>query len=69
MTAKQKIVMALAYAELTQAELARRLGMQPQLLNQRMATGRFTIDEWEKIAEAIGAKLDIAFVFEKGVRV
>jgi ribosome-binding protein aMBF1 (putative translation factor) len=66
MTANQLIEMALAYSGLSQADLARRLGWSPQLLNKRIKTGKFSIDEWEAIAEAMGAKFNIGFTFPDG---
>jgi hypothetical protein len=48
--------MALAYQGIPNAELARRLGWSPQLLNKRLSTGKFTVDEWEEIGKAIGAE-------------
>ena len=66
MTAKQLIEMALAYKGMSNSELARRLGWSPQLLNKRMNTGKFTLDEWAAIGEAIGAKAGVSFEFEDG---
>ena len=56
MEAKQIVEMALAYKGIPNAELARRLGWSPQLLNKRLSTGKFTVDEWEEIGKAIGAE-------------
>ena len=46
MTAKQVIEMAVVYAGISNSELARRLGWSPQLLNKRLNTGKFTVEEW-----------------------
>ena len=43
MTAKQIVEMGVAYAGITNSELARRLGWSPQLLNKRINTGKFTV--------------------------
>ena len=69
MTAKQLIEMGLAYSGITQAELARRLEWSPQLLNNRIKTGKFSIEEWEMIAEALEAKAKICFLFPDGKEV
>lgn len=69
MTAKKLIGMALAYKGMSNADLARSLGWSPQLLNKRLNTGKFTMDEWQTIAEAMGAKSEIHFVFDDGVTV
>ena len=66
MTARQIIEMGVAYAGITNSELARRLECSPQLLNKRMNTGKFTVDEWAKIAEALGASALIGFSFPDG---
>ena len=63
MTAKQIIEMAVAYSNITNSELARRLGWSPQLLNKRLNTGKLSVAEWEKVAEALGGKVKIRFVF------
>lgn len=66
MTARQIIEMGVAYAGITNSELARRLDWSPQLLNKRLNTGKFTVEEWEKIAAALGAAPRIGFVFPDG---
>lgn len=66
MTARQIIEMALAYCGLSNSELARRLGWSPQLLNKRLNTGKFSVEEWERIGEAIGAETKIVFRFPDG---
>lgn len=66
MTARQIIEMALAYAQITKADLAKRLDMSPQLLNKRLNTGKFSVDEWEQIGKAIGANCKVVFVFPDG---
>lgn len=66
MTARKIIEMGLAYAGVSNAELARRLGWSAQLLNKRMNTGKFSVEEWEQIAKAIGATATIGFAFPDG---
>lgn len=56
MTARQIIEMKLAYFGITNSELARRLGWSPQLLNKRLNTGKFTVEEWERIGKRSAAK-------------
>ena len=70
MTAKQKIGMALVYAGISQAELARRLEMSPQQLNQKINRGKLKLEDWELIGKAIGAKsAEVVFEFEDGKRI
>ena len=66
MTAKQIIEMAVAYCGISNAELARRLGWSPQLLNKRLNTGKFSVEEWDQLAQALGADARIGFVFPDG---
>lgn len=69
MTARQIVEMGVAYAGITNSELARRLGWSPQLLNKRLNTGKFSVEEWEKIATALGAKSRVGFVFSDGTKI
>lgn len=69
MTARKIIDMGTAYAGISKSELARRLGWSPQLLNNRVKTGKFTVEEWEEIAKALGAELRLGFVFPDGKEV
>ena len=67
MEARQLVEMALAYKGMSNAALARELGWSPQLLNKRLNTGKFTVEEWEKIGQAIGAETGvISFRFQDG---
>ena len=65
-TARQIIEMAVAYCGINNSELARRLEWSPQLLNKRLNTGKFTVDEWQRIANALGATAKIGFSFPDG---
>ena len=69
MTTKQIVEMGLAYAGINQAELARRLEWSPQLLNKRLNVGKFTPEEWNMVAKALGSEMKIAFVFPDGKEV
>lgn len=69
MTAKKIIDMASGYCGINNSELARRLGISPQLWAARLRTGKFSVEEWNKIAEAMGAEVKIGFVFPDGKEV
>lgn len=70
MDARQLVEMALAYKGMPNAELARRLEWSPQLLNKRLTTGKFTVEEWEKIGAAIGATPGVvSFKFPDGTTI
>ena len=47
---------------ITEAELARRTGQTPQNMNNKYKRDTSKISELEKIAEALGADLKIAFI-------
>ena len=69
MTMEQKISMALAYKGMSQAALARATGTTPSNFNQKFKRGTFTVEELEKIAEALGAKYFFGFEFEDGTKI
>ncbi len=69
MTVPQKIKMALAYKGMSEADLARAIGTSPSAFNQRMKTGKFSSEDMEKIAQAMGAQYFFGFKFEDGTQV
>jgi len=68
-TARQIVKMATGYCGIPNSELARRLGWSSQLLNKRLDTGKFTVEEWEEIGDALGAKARIVFRFPDGTEI
>lgn len=64
-----KIKLAETYAKVSESELARRIGMTPQALGQRIKTGKFTSAELDKIAEALGAEFACEFRFPDGTKI
>ena len=66
MTARQVIEMEVAYAGITNYELARWLDWSPQHLNKRLNSGKFSVEEWTQIGEALGAKARVGFDFPDG---
>ena len=69
MTLEQKISMALAYKQISQAALARMLGQTPSNFNQKMKRGTFSVEELVKIGEALGAKYFFGYEFEDGTKI
>lgn len=69
MNISMKIKMAETYSNMKEAELARRLGTSSQAFGQRMKTGKFSSEELENIAEALGCKFECHFVFPDGTEV
>lgn len=66
MTIEQKIKMALAYRDISQADLARSIGTSPQNFNLRMKRNTFTKEDLEQIAQALGCTWRAEFVFDDG---
>lgn len=66
MTLEQKIKMALAYSGISQAELARRIKTTPSNLNQKIKRNTLTMEDMEKIAEALGGLWKAEFIFPSG---
>lgn len=69
MTIEQKIKMALSYADISQAELARRIETTPSNLNQKVKRNTLTKEELEKIAEVLGGTWRAEFEFPDGTKI
>lgn len=69
MTVKQLIDMACAYSGMSKADLARNAGWSPQTLSNRVNTGKFSMEDWEKIGDALGASVKIVIEFPDGKRI
>lgn len=64
-----KIKLAETYAKMSEADLARRLGKTPQAFGQRMKTGKFSSNDLEAIAAALGAEVKVVFTFPDGTEI
>lgn len=69
MDISKKIKLAEAYADISEAELARRIGTTSQAFSQRMKTGKFSSADLDKIAKALGAEFICSFTFPDGTSV
>lgn len=69
MTLIQKIKMLIAYSGISEAELARRMDTSPSAFHQRLKTGRFTVEELERIAAAVGGSYVFEFRFPDGTTI
>lgn len=69
MTVEQKINMALAYKGISQAELARKVNITPANFNKRLKVGKFSQEELERIAEALGGSYVFGFEFPDGTKI
>lgn len=65
-TVQEQIKTALIHADITQKELAGKIGMSPQSFVNRLKTGKFTKEELEKIGSAMGAEYHSYFLFPDG---
>ncbi len=65
----KKIKLACTAADVSISELARRIGTTPQNLNQRLKVDKFTSEEIEKIAAALGCVFTVEFIFPDGTRI
>lgn len=63
------IKMATAYAGMSDSNLADKLGVSRQSYFQRMKTGKFTNDELERIASAIGARASFILTMSDGAKI
>lgn len=54
-------VLMVKCGKVTQVELASRLGISRQSLSKKMRNNSFTVNDLEKIAEAVGCSLTIEF--------
>lgn len=61
-----KIKLAEAYAKISEAELARRMGTSSQAFGQRMKTGKWSDDDFTKLSVALGCDIVVEFRFPDG---
>lgn len=66
MTISEQIKILCVRTNVSQAELARRLGTTPQNLNAKLKRESFTVCELEEIAKVTGVKFQRNFVLENG---
>lgn len=66
---KHKVEIACKLNDITVTELARRLGTSQQNLSKRLKVGKFSQDELETIANAIGCKYHSSFEMPDGTKV
>ena len=69
MAVSEQIKILCVRCNVSEAELARRLGKSPQSFNSKMKRGSFTIVELEGIAEALGAEFKREYILSNGEKV
>ena len=66
MTISEQIKVLCVRCNMSEAELARRLGKSPQSFNAKMKRGSFTIDDLNEIAEVVGVEFQRNFILTNG---
>ena len=69
LTIQQKINMACSAAEISKTELGKRIGLSQSAFSQRLKTGKFSDEDFQNIAKAIGAKYYSGFEFPDGTKI
>lgn len=69
LTIQQKIEMACTVTGISKTELGRRIGLSQSAFSQRLKTGKFSDEDFENMAKALGAKYFSGFVFPDGTRI
>ena len=69
MTISEQIKVLCVRADISVAELARRIGTTPQNFSGKMKRESFTIAELEDIAEAVNSSFERKFVLENGEKI
>ena len=69
MTISKQIKVLCVRCNVSEAELARRLGKSPQSFTSKMKRESFTMDELDKIAEALGVRFNREFILTNGDKV
>ncbi len=66
MTISEQIKILCVRCNISEAELARRLGKSPQSFNAKMKRESFTIDDLNEIAETVGVEFKRNFILSNG---
>lgn len=66
MTISEQIKILCVRCNMSEAELARRLGKSPQSFNAKMKRESFTIDDLNEIADVVGVEFKRSFILLDG---
>lgn len=69
MTISEQIKVLCVRCNVSEAELARRLGKSPQSFNSKMKRGSFSIPELEQIADVLGVLFKREFILVNGDKI
>lgn len=61
--------MACVSANITKTELGKRLGFSQSAFSQRLKTGKFSDEDFEKMAIALGCEYFSGFIFPDGTKI
>ncbi|MCD8371809.1 MAG: helix-turn-helix domain-containing protein [Clostridia bacterium] len=64
--AKKIKMLCIECGNISEAELARRLGVTPQTFNKKMHTDNFSVRDLEEIAAALNVKFEANFILPDG---
>ena len=64
----KKLKMAMLELDVSQIELARKVGQNQGNLSSKMSSGNFRISEYEKLVKALGCELEINIILPNGKR-
>ena len=66
MTVSEQIKVLCVRCNVSEAELARRLGKSPQSLNAKLKRGTMTVEELERVAVVLGVEFKRVFILGNG---
>jgi transcriptional regulator with XRE-family HTH domain len=69
MTISEQIKILCIRCNMSEAELARRLGKSPQSFNAKMKRESFTIEDLNEIADAVGVEFKRNFILTNGEKI
>lgn len=69
MTISEQIKILCVRCNMSEAELARRLGKSPQSFNAKMRRKSFTVADLDEIADAVGVTFERNFILTNGEKV
>ncbi len=67
--AKRIKILLIECGNISEAELARRLGIKPPTFNKKMHTDNFSVTDLEEIANALGVSFEANFVLNDGRKI
>lgn len=69
MTISEQIKILCVRCNMSEAELARRLGKSPQSFNAKMRRESFTVADLDEIADVVGVTFERSFILTNGEKV